>query len=157
MLRSPLRSTTLESTPHYEGNCLPDQSSYLEAPLSRHYFDPNKVVDLLLPVQVQEQRLSNIMQSLLVAACVVAMPVIRKIPTSVLWGYFAYMAIESLPGNQFWQRLTLLATSPSQRYRYSYQIVMSVNLSAEHMYAMIRACMLEATLYFCKHPGLERL
>ncbi|CAI9298499.1 unnamed protein product [Lactuca saligna] len=32
-----------------------------------------------------------------------AIPAIRMIPTSVLWGYFAYMSIDSLPGNQFWE------------------------------------------------------
>ncbi|KAK2646059.1 hypothetical protein Ddye_021254 [Dipteronia dyeriana] len=39
-----------------------------------------------------------------------AMPVIKKIPTSVLWGYFAYMAIDSLPGN----RLLLLFITPKR-------------------------------------------
>ncbi|BFI31878.1 boron transporter [Marchantia polymorpha subsp. ruderalis] len=88
-----------------------------EAPLSRHHFDPSRDVEHLLPVQVQDQRLSNLLQSLMVGACVGAMPVIQKIPTSVLWGYFAFMAAESLPGNQFWQRITLLLTSPNRRYR----------------------------------------
>lgn len=123
MLRSSsLGSVTPEGTHFAERNFLtdqqqPPQTSNLEAPLSRHYFDPNKVVDHLLPVQVQEQRLSNLLQSLMVAASVGAMPILRKIPTSVLWGYFAFMAIEGLLGNQFWQRITLLVTSPSRRYR----------------------------------------
>ncbi|MCO5612548.1 hypothetical protein L7F22_066816 [Adiantum nelumboides] len=58
--------------------------------------------------EVVEQRLSNILQSLLTGACLGAMPLVRKIPTSVLWGYFAFMAFESLPGNQFWERILLL-------------------------------------------------
>ncbi|KAG0496529.1 hypothetical protein HPP92_001220 [Vanilla planifolia] len=41
----------------------------------------------------------------------------KKIPTSVLWGYFAFMAIESLPGNQFWERILLLFTAPSRRFK----------------------------------------
>jgi hypothetical protein len=45
------------------------------------------------------------------------MPILKKIPTSVLWGYFAFMAIESLPGNQFWERILLLFTAPSRRYK----------------------------------------
>lgn len=80
-------------------------------------FDPEKDVDLLLPVEVKEQRLSNLLQSLLVGGCVAAMPLLKKIPTSVLWGYFAYMAVESLPGNQFWERLCLVVTSPNRRYK----------------------------------------
>lgn len=121
MLRGSSLGTISPEANHFgESKFLADQHpqpSDLEAPLSRHYFDPNKVVDLLLPVQVQEQRLSNLLQSLTVAACVGAIPILRKVPTSLLWGYFLFMAIESLPGNQFWQRITLLVTSPNRRYR----------------------------------------
>ncbi|KAH7547356.1 boron transporter 4 [Ziziphus jujuba] len=80
-------------------------------------FDPEKHIDAYLPVRVNEQRVSNLMQSLLVAASVCAVPAIRKIPTSVLWGYFAYMAIDSLPGNQFWERILLLFITPGRRYK----------------------------------------
>ncbi|KAJ7951844.1 putative Boron transporter [Quillaja saponaria] len=80
-------------------------------------FDPEKHIDACLPVRVNEQRVSNLLQSLLVAASVFAMPVIKKIPTSVLWGYFAYMAIDSLPGNQFWERILLLFVTPSRLYK----------------------------------------
>ncbi|KAJ7951857.1 putative Boron transporter [Quillaja saponaria] len=80
-------------------------------------FDPEKHIDACLPVRVNEQRVSNLLQSVLVAASVFAMPVIKKIPTSVLWGYFAYMAIDSLPGNQFWERMLLLFVTPSRVYK----------------------------------------
>ncbi|KAL2493428.1 Boron transporter 4 [Abeliophyllum distichum] len=80
-------------------------------------FDPEKHIDAYLPVRVNEQRVSNLLQSLLVAASVCAMPVIKLIPTSVLWGYFAYMAIDSLPGNQFWERILLLFVAPRRRYK----------------------------------------
>ncbi|NP_001352615.1 boron transporter-like protein 2 isoform 1 [Zea mays] len=80
-------------------------------------FDPRKHIEAHLPVRVNEQRLSNLLQSILVGGCVGAMPVIRMIPTSVLWGYFAYMAIDSLPGNQFWERIQLLFITESRRYK----------------------------------------
>ncbi|XP_058074584.1 boron transporter 4-like [Magnolia sinica] len=80
-------------------------------------FDPEKHIDAYLPVRVNEQRLSNLLQSLLVGASLGAMPVIKRIPTSVLWGYFAYMAIDSLPGNQFWERILLLFVTPGRRYK----------------------------------------
>lgn len=80
-------------------------------------FDPEKHIDDYLPVRVNEQRLSNLLQSLLVAASVFALPAIKKIPTSVLWGYFAYMAVDSLPGNQFWERILLLFVMPNRRYK----------------------------------------
>ncbi|XP_027340651.1 boron transporter 4-like [Abrus precatorius] len=84
---------------------------------NKNNFDPEKHIDAYLPVRVKEQRLSNLLQSLLVGASVFAMPAIRKIPTSVLWGYFAYMAIDSLPGNQFWERILLLFVTPSRWYK----------------------------------------
>ncbi|KAJ9163149.1 hypothetical protein P3X46_022848 [Hevea brasiliensis] len=80
-------------------------------------FDPEKHIDAFVPVRVNEQRLSNFLQSLLVGVSLMGMPIIKKIPTSVLWGYFAYMAIDSLPGSQFWERLLLLFITPSRRHR----------------------------------------
>ncbi|CAN4114119.1 unnamed protein product [Withania somnifera] len=84
---------------------------------SNGIFDPEKYIDAYLPVRVNEQRVSNLLQSLLVAASVGAMPVIKKIPTSVLWGYFAYMAIDSLTGNQLWERILLLLITPGRRFK----------------------------------------
>lgn len=80
-------------------------------------FDPDKHIEDHIPVRVNEQRLTNLLQSLLVGSAVFAMPAIRKIPTSVLWGYFAYMSIDSLPGNQFWERLLLLFIPPGRRFK----------------------------------------
>lgn len=80
-------------------------------------FDPEKYIDANLPVRVNEQRMTNLLQSLLVGLSIIGISVIKKIPTSVLWGYFAYMAIDSLPGNQFWERLLLLFIAPSRRYK----------------------------------------
>ncbi|XP_022637947.1 probable boron transporter 7 [Vigna radiata var. radiata] len=78
-------------------------------------FDPDKHIDSYIPERVNEQRISNLLQSLLVGLSIFAISVIKMIPTSVLWGYFAYMAIDSLPGNQFWERILLLLISPSRR------------------------------------------
>nr|DAD27070.1 TPA_asm: hypothetical protein HUJ06_028538 [Nelumbo nucifera] len=80
-------------------------------------FDPEKHIDEYLPVRVNEQRVSNLLQSALVGASIFAMSIIRTIPTSVLWGYFAYMAIDSLPGNQFWERILLLFVTPGRRFK----------------------------------------
>ncbi|KZV57592.1 boron transporter 1 [Dorcoceras hygrometricum] len=88
-----------------------------DAPVDETVFDIEKEIDDLLPVEVKEQRVSNLLQAILVGGCVAAMPALRMIPTSVLWGYFAFMAIESLPGNQFWERILLLFTAPSRRYK----------------------------------------
>nr|TKR68984.1 hypothetical protein D5086_0000309240 [Populus alba] len=50
-------------------------------------------IDDLLPVEVKEQRLSNLLQSLMVGGCVAAMPILKKIPTFSSLGYFAFMAV----------------------------------------------------------------
>ncbi|KHN44685.1 Putative boron transporter 2 [Glycine soja] len=89
----------------------------INAPVDESVFDIEKEIDDLLPVEVKEQRVSNLLQSLMVGGCVAAMPFLKKIPTSVLWGYFAFMAIENLPGNQFWERILLIFTAPSRRYK----------------------------------------
>ncbi|XP_015945959.1 probable boron transporter 2 isoform X1 [Arachis duranensis] len=96
---------------------LASSQGYIDAPVDEVVFDVNKDIDDLLPFEVKEQRLSNLLQSLMVGACVAAMPLLKKIPSSVLWGYFAFMAIESLPGNQFWERILYLFTAPSRRYK----------------------------------------
>jgi HCO3- transporter family len=69
----------------------------------------------VVPLNVKEQRLSNLVQALLVGGCIAATQLVRRIPKSVLWGYFAYMAFESLPGSEFWDRLLLLATDRRKR------------------------------------------
>ncbi|XP_010454873.1 PREDICTED: probable boron transporter 6 isoform X1 [Camelina sativa] len=80
-------------------------------------FDPDLHIEAHLPVRVNEQRVSNLLQSVLVGLTLLAVPVIKMIPSSILWGYFAYMAIDSLPGNQFWERLLLLFIPPSQLFK----------------------------------------
>ncbi|KAL3150270.1 Boron transporter 1 [Trebouxia sp. C0010 RCD-2024] len=82
-----------------------------------HHFDLVRDLEQVLPQEVQEQRLSNLIQSLLVAVCLPLTPLLKFCPVAVLWGYFAYMALDSLPGNQFWQRILLLATDKRQYYK----------------------------------------
>ncbi|CAB4293058.1 unnamed protein product [Prunus armeniaca] len=89
----------------------------INAPVDETVFDVEKEIDDLLPVEVKEQRLSNLLQATFVGGCVAAMPFLKMIPTSVLWGYFAFMAVESLPGNQCWERILLLFTAPTRRYK----------------------------------------
>ncbi|XP_021736596.1 boron transporter 4-like [Chenopodium quinoa] len=80
-------------------------------------FDPEKHIENYLPVRVNEQRLSNLIQSLLLAISVFAMPALKRIPSSLLWGYLAYMAFDSLPGNQFWERIILLLVNKSRLHK----------------------------------------
>lgn len=69
-----------------------------------------------IPLRVAEQRGSGLFQALAIGACLGLTPAIRWLPTAVLWGYFAFMACESLPGSQLWERILLLLTDPKRRY-----------------------------------------
>ena len=71
----------------------------------------------IVPIRVVETRGANLFQSLLIGACLGLTPAIRWIPTSLLWSYFAFMAFESLPGSQLWERTLLLLTDPSRRHK----------------------------------------
>ena len=75
---------------------------------------PTAPPNFAVKLSVVEQRWSGLMQSVLVGACLGLTPAIRCIPTAVLWGYFAFMAIESLPGSQLWDRTLLLLTDPKR-------------------------------------------
>ncbi|KAK7853969.1 putative boron transporter 2 [Quercus suber] len=122
--QSPMHTKSLATLKHQGLKELKDSTiqmasstGNINAPVDESTFDVEKEIDDLLPVEVKEQRLSNLLQAMMVGGCIAAMPFLKKIPTSVLWGYFAFMAIESLPGNQFWERILLLFTAPSRRYK----------------------------------------
>ncbi|KAF7814340.1 boron transporter 4-like [Senna tora] len=108
---------TPESSPSVAKELKDLKEAVLRSEEKNEGFDPEKHIDAYLPVRVKEQRVSNLLQSLMVGASVFAMPLIKKIPTSVLWGYFAYMAIDSLPGNQFWERMLFIIVSPNRRFK----------------------------------------
>ena len=50
---------------------------------------------ILQKMTVFEQRGSNFMQALLCGCMVPAVVITRLLPTSVLWGYFAFMALDA--------------------------------------------------------------
>lgn len=75
----------------------------------------DKHLDRIIPYEVAEQRWTNLIQSVLCAACLAITPLLKFIPEAVLWGYFAYMGIASLPGSQFFERMVLVFTDPRQR------------------------------------------
>ena len=66
-------------------------------------------------IRVYEQRWSNLFQSCLTFALLFAVPLLRKVPTVLLWGFFAVMSLQSLPGSQFWDRLKFTVTDPRKR------------------------------------------
>ena len=63
---------------------------------------------------IRENRVSGLLQSILCGVCLLITPVLQLIPRSVLWGYFAFMAIEGLPGSQFYKRMKLFFSDSSK-------------------------------------------
>lgn len=61
-------------------------------------------------VKVREQRWTNLIQSIMCGGAMFATPALKTIPRSVLWGFFLFMAMDSLPGSQFYERMQLVFT-----------------------------------------------
>lgn len=121
----------------------------INAPVDESIFDVKKEIDDLLPIEVKEQRVSNLLQSVMVVGCLAAMPFLKMIPTSVLWGYFAFMAIENLPGNQFWERILFILTAPSRRYKYEYDV--KSFLSVFLLFGTVKVSFTDFTLLYLSH------
>ena len=64
-------------------------------------------------LEVVENRVSGLVQSLLCAVSIFLVPAIKEMPTGVLWGYFAFLAYESLAGNELFLRSTYIVTDPA--------------------------------------------
>ncbi|KAJ9568237.1 hypothetical protein OSB04_004203 [Centaurea solstitialis] len=79
-------------------------------------FDPEEHIDAHLPVRVNEQRVSNFLQSLLLAASITAMPLIKLIPTSVLWGILHIWPLIAFQ-KPFFERILLLFVPTGRRYK----------------------------------------
>ena len=43
---------------------------------------------------------------------------LKYIPTALVWAFFAFMALESLPGNQLWDRLQIIVSEPKRRIQW---------------------------------------
>jgi hypothetical protein len=67
-------------------------------------------------LSVTETRLANFLQSAFCFVTLAAMPGVRLIPTAVIWGYFFFLALESLPSSQLFERFMFLLTDPRRRH-----------------------------------------
>lgn len=113
----PVNGVLPQSPLHSRALCQVDSAKQRAASAARDggaEADPAGTGTGAIPVRVIEQRLSGLLQSLGVAVLLGITPAIRQIPTAVLWGFFAFMALESLPGSQFWDRMLLLLTDPKK-------------------------------------------
>ncbi|KAI3984228.1 hypothetical protein MKX01_011182 [Papaver californicum] len=84
-----LKGTTIQLASSTMGN--------IDAPVDEMVFDVEKKIDDLLPIEVKEQRVSNLLQSTMVGGCIAAMPILKMIPTSVLWGISPLWPLRAYP------------------------------------------------------------
>ena len=73
--------------------------------------------DTNIALQLHSKADTPVAQTAVAVLSAALTPLLKFCPVAVLWGYFAYMALDSLPGNQFWQRILLVATDKSQYYK----------------------------------------
>ena len=95
-------------TPHQNGHGEPQPGMNQKAGLDHE--ELQAIFKEAVPFRVAEQRLSNLIQSLLVAGCCGITPVLRFIPSAVLWGAFAGCFAPGLPVQRaLWCILHLIA------------------------------------------------
>lgn len=63
-------------------------------------------------VAVRENRVSGLLIHVMIAASILFLPLVQRIPMAVLFGLFLYMGVAILQGNQFFERITLFFTDP---------------------------------------------
>jgi len=61
-------------------------------------------------VKVRETRLTTLISSVFIGMSLLMRHILKKIPMPVLDGLFLYLALTSLDGNQFFERVTLFFT-----------------------------------------------
>lgn len=66
-----------------------------------------------------ETRLSNLLQAVLVLVCMLCgSEFLNNVPTAIIWAFFAFMSLESLPGNQLFDRVQIIISGKKRRKQY---------------------------------------
>ena len=101
-------------------------------------------------VEVIEQRVSNLLQSILTGVCVLVpalLSLLGSVPVAVLNGLFLVMGIESFWGNQFMERLLILCFVTDKKHRvtaapYTWPYIRHVRWKAWISFTLIQLCFL---------------
>ncbi|CAN7990661.1 unnamed protein product, partial [Ixodes hexagonus] len=90
-------------------------------------------------IGVKEQRVTNLLVSLLVGLSVFMSPLLREVPVAVLFGVFLYMGITSMIGIQLFERIILFFKPtkhfPSVPYAQKAKVVKATKM---HLYTVIQ-------------------
>ncbi|GMT05118.1 hypothetical protein PENTCL1PPCAC_27292, partial [Pristionchus entomophagus] len=85
---------------------------------------------------VNEQRLTGVFSHLLIGLSVLLTPIIKLVPLPVLIGIFLYMGVVSLFGQQFVQRVTLLAMPDKHQPDYTW--LRLVRMPRVHLFTFVQ-------------------
>lgn len=91
---------------------------------------------------VVETRVTGLVVHLLIGCSLLILPILSMIPMPVLFGMFLYMGIASMGGNQFFERLTLVAMDPTHYPPTHY--LRAVPIKVVHAYTAIQGVCLAA-------------
>uniref|UniRef100_A0A147BN19 Anion exchange protein n=3 Tax=Ixodes ricinus TaxID=34613 RepID=A0A147BN19_IXORI len=87
-------------------------------------------------IGVKEQRVTNLLVSLLVGLSVFMSPLLREVPVAVLFGVFLYMGITSMIGIQLFERI-ILFFKPTKHFP-SVPYAQKVKATKMHLYTVIQ-------------------
>lgn len=94
-------------------------------------------------VSVRENRISPLLVHLLIGASLLFLPLVAKIPMSVLFGLFLFMGFATLAGNEFFERVRMWAMDP-RLYPTSHHFIGKVPMKVVHTFTAIQVACLAA-------------
>ncbi len=106
-------------------------------------------------VSVRENRISPLMVHALIGASLLFLPLVAKIPMSVLFGLFLFMGFATLAGNELFERVRMWAMDP-KLYPKSHHFVGKVPMKVVHAFTAIQVVCL-AALWILKSSPLGLL
>lgn len=91
-------------------------------------------------VKARETRITGFVTHILIGLSILMRDALKQIPLSVLYGFFLFLGICTLDGNQFWDRILLLFTQ-SEKYPTTHY-VRRVPIRRIHLYTSIQMVLL---------------
>eukprot|EP00186_Timspurckia_oligopyrenoides_P000508 CAMPEP_0182445442 /NCGR_PEP_ID=MMETSP1172-20130603/3561_1 /TAXON_ID=708627 /ORGANISM="Timspurckia oligopyrenoides, Strain CCMP3278" /LENGTH=831 /DNA_ID=CAMNT_0024641215 /DNA_START=100 /DNA_END=2595 /DNA_ORIENTATION=+ len=91
-------------------------------------------------VKAREVRITSFLTHVLILCSLFLLVVVGKIPSSVVWGFFLYIGVSTLDGNQYFERLMLAFMQPEKYPPNHY--VRRVKLSKIALYTLIQTVLL---------------
>lgn len=96
-----------------------------------------KEVKMKKPVDVAEQRVTQLGIHVLIGLSAFASSILKELPSSVLYGVFLYMGVTTIAGNALFDRMSLWLIWDTSKYP-AYPFIQNISLSRVHLYTAIQ-------------------